>query len=417
MRTKKPFDTIANNEEGVVLVTVLLLIAALSILGTTAVMQTSTDLRISTNYKTSRQAFYDADAGIQYAIAKMEAGLASDPPTFTLPSAGSPVSLTYTAPTGFSFTISSVSKNSGSDSYTFTSTGHGPGNAQVTIEVTVKGGSAISYAAFGNQKADMKNGGATLSYDSSSSDPTKNDPSDPLFQTTHEADVGSNDWLVTHTGSSIDGDGVLGQQSDGSTTVNDIHAETVFYGTAGLNAGRVDPDPLGINSGGEYDPSTYAAEDNNDNGDLALGTTIDTNGSVTLVGKAGGADYYFTSILLRNGANLTIDASAGPVNIFLEGGLSANNESAINVTGKPTDFSIFSNSTTLIDFKHSSTFKGFVYAPFANVNMKNSSSVYGAIWASQVDIKNSGTLYFDTALKDKFASNDLTLTAWKDVRN
>jgi len=417
MRIKKPFGMIANNEKGVVLVTVLLLIAALSILGTTAVMQTSTDMRISSNYKTSRQAFYDADAGIQYAIAKIEAGLKSTPPTFTLPSAGSPATLTYTAPTGFSFTISTISKNSGSDGYTFTSTGHGPGNAQVTIEVTVEGGSAISYAAFGDHKADMKNSGTTLSYDSSSSDSTKNDPSSSSFQTTHEADVGSNDWLVTHNESSIDGDGVLGEQSDGSATTNDIHTGTVFYGTAGVDAGRIDPDPLGINSGGEYDPSTYAAEDDNDNGDLALGTTIDTSGSVTLVGKAGGADYYFTSILLRNGASLTIDTSAGPVNIFLEGGLDARNGSSINVTGDPPDFSIFSNSTALIDFKHSSAFEGLVYAPFATVNMKNSSSVYGAIWANQVDIKNSGMLYFDTALRDKFTSSDLTLTSWKDVRN
>lgn len=406
---------IPDNEHGMVLVTTLLLIAALIILGTTAIMQTSTDLKISANYETGTQALYDAEAGIQYAIAKIEEGLASNPSTFTLPSPGNPVTLTYTTPTGFSFTISTISKNSGSGGYTFTSTGHGPGNAQASIEVTFEGGPAINYAAFGDQKVDMKNSGATLSYDSSSSDSTKNDPSDPSFQTTHEADVGSNDWLVTHNGTSIDGSAVFGEQSDGSPTVDGIHTGTTFYGTAGVDAGRVDPDPLGINSGGEYDPSTYATS--NDNADLALGTTIDTNGTVTLVGKTGGADYYFTSIVLRNSANLTIDASAGSVTIFLEGGLDARNGSTINVTGNPTDFSIFSNSTAKIDFKHSSAFKGFVYAPFAEVDMKNSSSVYGAIWARTVDIKNSGTLYFDTALKDKFTSSDLALTSWRDTRN
>ncbi len=411
MKIKKQIGTILNNEKGIVLVISVLMLAVLAALGTTAVMQTSTDLKISSNYKTSRQAFYDADAGVQYALAMIEAGLKASPQTFTLPSAGSPATLTYTTPTGFSFTISTISKNSGSSTYTLTSTGNGPNSAQAVIEVTFERDSAINYAAFGDHKVDAKNGGTTLSYDSSSSDPTKNDPSDSSFQTTHEADVGSNDWLVTHNGASIDGSGVLGEQSDGSDTVNNIHGGTTFYGTTPVDAGRIDPDPLGINSGGVYDPSIYVAS--NDNASAGVGTTINTNGSITLTA----GDYYFTSVILKSGANLTIDASAGSVNIFLEGGLDAKNGSTINVTGNPTDFAIFSNSTAKIDFKHSSAFKGLVYAPFADVDMKNSSSVYGAIWAASVDIKNSGTLYYDAALKDKYTSDDLTLTSWKDDRN
>ena len=120
---------------------------------------------------------------------------------------------------------------------------------------------------------------------------------------------------------------------------------------------------------------------------------------------------------------LTIDSSAGPVNIFLEGGLDTHNSATINVIdssgnpGKPTDFTIFSNSTDKIDFKHNSEFRGLVYAPFADVDMKNNSAVYGAIWANTIDIKNSGTLYYDIALKNKYANitNDLSLLYWKEV--
>jgi len=386
-----------------VLVTSLLILAVLVAIGTTIAMQTSTDIKISSNYKTSRQAFYDADAGVQYAIAKIKADS-----TFTLPSAGSSVPLTYATPAGFSFTLSTLSKNAGSNTYSFTSTGNGSNNAQAAITATFGRDSAINFAAFGDQKMDTKNGGSTQSYDSSSLDPTKNDPSSPSYVSTHEADVGSNDWLVTHNGASIDGSGVFGEQDDGSATTNDIHSGTTFYGTAGVTVGRVDPDPLGVNSGGEYDPFTYATS--NDNASAGVGTTISTKGSITLTA----GDYYFTSITLKNGADLTIDTSAGPVNIFLTGGIDFKNGSTIDVTGSPTDFSIYSNSTSKIDFKHSSEFEGFVYAPFADIDIKNSASVYGAIWGSSVDIKNSGTLYYDTALKDKYSSNNLTLTAWKD---
>jgi len=74
MKIKKQFDATVNNEKGMVLVIVLLLLAALIILGTTAVMQTSTDLKISSNYKTGVQAFYIAEAG----LARAEAELIND---------------------------------------------------------------------------------------------------------------------------------------------------------------------------------------------------------------------------------------------------------------------------------------------------------------------------------------------------
>ncbi|MDD5724079.1 MAG: hypothetical protein PHY29_10150 [Syntrophales bacterium] len=58
----------AHNERGMVLVVVLLLVSALIILGTTASMQTSTDLKISSNYRTSRQTFYDTEGTLMRAI-------------------------------------------------------------------------------------------------------------------------------------------------------------------------------------------------------------------------------------------------------------------------------------------------------------------------------------------------------------
>lgn len=405
---KRCVNKIAHDEGGMVLVAALLILTILLAISTTAVMQTSTDVKISGNYKTGRQAFYNADAGVQFALAQIEEGLKSDPPTFVFPSTGSPVALSYTTPSGYSFILSSISKDAGANSYSFTSTGNGPNNSKTVIEATFEKDSAIDYGIFGDQKSDTKSGGLMLSYDSGSSDPAINDPSDPSFQSTHEADVGSNDWLVTHSGASIDGDGVFGEQDDGSATTDGIDPTTIFYGTAGVNVGRIDPDPLGINSGGEYDPSTYATS--NDNATAGLGTTLSTAGVVTLTA----GNYYFTDIDLKSGASLIVDASGGPVSIFLEGGLSAKLGSTINVSGKPTEFSIYSNSTTKIDFQNSSEFKGFVYAPFAPVDMKNSSDVYGVIWGANVDVKNGGTFYYDTALSDKYGSNDLILTSWRD---
>ncbi|HEX2975014.1 MAG TPA: pilus assembly PilX N-terminal domain-containing protein [Bacteroidales bacterium] len=59
------------NEKGMVLVVALLVMAVLIILGTTAVMTTTTDLKISGNYKQSEKAFYVAEAGIEEARSRM----------------------------------------------------------------------------------------------------------------------------------------------------------------------------------------------------------------------------------------------------------------------------------------------------------------------------------------------------------
>jgi hypothetical protein len=48
--------------------------------------------------------------------------------------------------------------------------------------------------------------------------------------------------------------------------------------------------------------------------------------------------------------------------------------------------------------------------------MKNSSAIYGAIWGSDITIRNSGELFFDEALTDKYEltkKNELSLVSWE----
>jgi len=418
MKIKKQFD-MTGNEKGMVLVVVLLLLAALIILGTTTVMQTSTDLKISSNYKTSTQAFYDADAGVQFAIAKMETGLKSDPPIFTLPSAvGSTSSLEgqeFNAPTGFYFTFSTVSKT-GSNTYTFTSTGKPPGNSQAAIKATFERGSVINYAAFGDKSVDNQGTSSVKSYEHT--------PGMTLPPTsfTGDGDIGSNGDVTIKSGATIYGDVALGDDGEGIEGTLDNKGD--IKGEKGTDVARVDPDPLGVDVvDGKYATNFTTYSTSNDNA-LATGSgisgteiNIGNGDTTTLVGKEGGANYYFTDIVIGSGGTLDIDSSLGSVNIYLAGSLEAKNGSSINVSSVPTEFSIFSNSTDSIVFKHGGDFKGLVYAPYAQVEMKNSADYYGAIWAGTVLMHSSGTIYYDTGMKDKFSSDDLILTSWKEDGN
>lgn len=73
-----------NNENGAVLVIGLMFMAILAMLGTTAVVMTTTDMQIGANYKTSVQAFNAAQAGIEEARARMR-GNATNPITDSAP--------------------------------------------------------------------------------------------------------------------------------------------------------------------------------------------------------------------------------------------------------------------------------------------------------------------------------------------
>jgi Tfp pilus assembly protein PilX len=79
-------NLIHKNEKGMVLPLGLMFLAIISILGTTAVIVTTTDLKIGTNYRTSEQAFYAAEAGIEEARARLRgsstayAGDSASPP-------------------------------------------------------------------------------------------------------------------------------------------------------------------------------------------------------------------------------------------------------------------------------------------------------------------------------------------------
>jgi len=63
---------IHKNEKGMVLATGLIFMAIIAIVGTTAVILTTTDIKIGSNYRASQQAFYAAEAGTNRAMSKIE---------------------------------------------------------------------------------------------------------------------------------------------------------------------------------------------------------------------------------------------------------------------------------------------------------------------------------------------------------
>jgi len=158
------FTNPGQNERGAALVISLMFLAILAMLGSTAVVLTTTDMQIGANYKTHAQAFYDADAGVNYAIAKIEAGLEDG--SFSLPpTIGSTSSLAFTAPTGFGFSYNPAVITMVADNrFSFTTLGSGANSSTTTLITTCKRQPAIMFGAFGDKKLDLGNTAAVYSY-------------------------------------------------------------------------------------------------------------------------------------------------------------------------------------------------------------------------------------------------------------
>jgi len=437
------------SKSGAALVIGLMFLAILAMLGATAVVLTTTDIQIGANYKASAKAFQDAEAGVNYAVAQMEAGLKNG--TFALPtSVGGTATLAFAAPTGFNFVYSPAQITMiGDNLFSFTTVGSGPNDSTATITVTFKRQPAIMFGAFGDKKLDLGNTAAVYSYSHSAN------PSPGPGDSTGEGDVGSNESVILRNNSIVDGDVALGEDVGGNDgTLTDQGG--IVSGTNGADIERVDPDPLGV-VGGEYASKFVAYSIANDNFDGTLvfsntGNSIDAtndinlgnNDDLTLKGKPGGANYYIRDISVGNKAALYIDTTNGPVNIFLTGEFNAvTGSEVVNTTGcgagacncciwtpsldcsacaigAPSDFAVFANSqiaTDTISIGNSVAFSGLIYAPYLTVRMDNSADIYGAIMAREVEIVNSVELYYDTDMAEKYTTCNLMLTTWRDVRN
>jgi len=63
-----------SSERGMVLVSAILILTVLFVLGTTAILQTSTDIKTAANYRAGKAAFYAAEAGVAEARSRMRSG-------------------------------------------------------------------------------------------------------------------------------------------------------------------------------------------------------------------------------------------------------------------------------------------------------------------------------------------------------
>ena len=224
----------------------------------------------------------------------------------------------------------------------------------------------------------------------------------------HDGANGAPDGMIIRPNATIDGHFIIGELANG---------DTGDYPTSHYveEIDRIPQDPLGAAAGTVAD-LIVAARTQNDNGLVPAisGTMLDLVNHVTATIPSG--DYYLTDIDIGNHSVLNVDASSGPVILFLEGGFKSSPGCEINVLGDPKDFRIFSNVNELIVVQPNTAFKAFIYAPFAEIRILPGANYYGIIWGRMVDLHPGGDIYIDLSMLETMYANRITIDSWKEVR-
>ena len=159
-------------------------------------------------------------------------------------------------------------------------------------------------------------------------------------------------------------------------------------------------------------------KDNTTISDSARYKRIDLKNSKTLKVEGDVAIYVSGDVTLGNSVEIEIADGASLV-LYVGGDFESKNSAKINVETKDAKkfLMLGLDSCEDIDFKNSSEMYGMIYAPEADIVMHNSNKTWGAIVAKTLEFKNSGELHYDAYLRDLKPDNApvrFVITNWHE---
>jgi choice-of-anchor A domain-containing protein len=254
----------------------------------------------------------------------------------------------------------------------------------------------FEYAIYVANNLTLKNGTSITAYNKKAGDP-------PLQIGTNSTEAGA---ITAKMGVTIDGDIVVGVGGDTETVIDSKYEAGVTgkcYPSLIKNktpAIKVPKALLEMASSGTITSSaTISSSAKYDSINLTGG---DPNGSEVITVDAKNVEIYVIGdIILGNNDELQILPGAS-LTIYLGGNLTVDNGGAINnQTMDAKQLKIYGLDTcTSIDFKNSGTFYGALYAPNADILLRNGAQVYGAMVGKSFTQVVSGNFHYDMSLRE-----------------
>ncbi|MFC1793786.1 hypothetical protein ACFL3Q_09400 [Planctomycetota bacterium] len=119
--------------------------------------------------------------------------------------------------------------------------------------------------------------------------------------------------------------------------------------------------------------------------------------------QGGDVELYITgNIDLGNGCEVVVQPGSS-LTLYIDGDINADNSMGFNnQAGKVKDFQLFATGTEeqVFNMKAKSSIFGTIYAPDVDIQMYAKAEMRGAIVGKNVTFKSGGTFYYDEALRD-----------------
>jgi hypothetical protein len=214
----------------------------------------------------------------------------------------------------------------------------------------------------------------------------------------------------------VNGDIVVGVGGNPSIVISDYGA-TVTGDTRALTE-RYEMPPITLPEWLESLPSSGVIENDTTISSSGKYSGINLGNSETVT-ISGGITLYITGdIILGNSAELGIENNSSLI-LYLDGNFEGKNSSAVNnLTQNAKNLQIYGlDSCETMIFKNSSDLYGAIYAPNADVIMNNSAAIYGAVTAKSFEQHNSGRFNYDVLLRDVSINDEalyFTITNWSE---
>jgi hypothetical protein len=276
---------------------------------------------------------------------------------------------------------------------------------EVVVQQTPQG--FFRWAAFGEENLHMDSNARTDSYDSSlgtyASQATNGSGSNQYANT--EGDVGSNGGISMDSNIGVYGDATPGPGESVTGDLANITGSTTPMATPVALPEIVVPS-IGLTASSltVSGPTTLAS------GNYRYGNlTVNNNKTLTIVGPATIVVNNFT---LKSAANLIVNASAGPVEFFVNDDFKLNSNTTIrSTTYDPSHvaFNLLSDNILdpgidvtfdddLVDFDSGSSMYATVYAPSAEITIDSNFELFGSMVARRVDLNSNCRIHYDERL-------------------
>lgn len=296
--------------------------------------------------------------------------------------------------------------------YRITSVGRS-GRTTHTVRVTVQLKSPFTedFAVLTRNYLDMKNKSTVSGYDSGD-----------LSKTDVPAAIGTlskNDGSIDLKNSAkIIGDVYAGPGADPDQVVvvkdSDSITGEIFVMPRIIDMPAITP-PEFISSKGSLsgDNIMLTAADSGKYSDI----NIDTKGKLHIDGDV--VLYITGDITLKNEAELKVKQDAS-LKLYFEGDIEAKNNSLIENESKiPSSIQLYGTGTDqTIELKNTNDLYGVIYAPDADMIVHNKVDAYGSYIVDNFELKNSGDVYYDQALKKTTVEDEavyFAITRWEEL--